>query len=90
MKKVWEATSCPIDNCASSVQYTTKDGLVKHLVKVHGHDQKTANFLAACGSVDTLTIDVQDRHIVRTYRPKPWEVSKHDRDGEMENGDQEV
>jgi hypothetical protein len=87
MKKVWQPTACPVDDCTESYRYGTKTGLTDHLIKVHGYERKAANSLAACGWVERLSIDVQETSITRKARLKPWEVGKHD--GEAENDDNE-
>ena len=89
MKKVWQPTACPIDDCTASNQYGTKDGLTKHLVNIHKYESKAAKSLAACGWVETPSIDVQEKSITRKARLKPWEVGKHGQDGEVENDNNE-
>jgi len=90
MKKVWQPTACPIDDCTNSHQFSRKSSLANHLIKAHKYEKKAADSLAAeSGLVETLTIDVQEEHIRRKARLKPWEVGKHDKDGEAENDDNE-
>jgi hypothetical protein len=89
MKNIWHPTACPVDDCPDSHLHRTKDLLTHHLIKTHKYERKAANKLAECGWVKTLTVDVQESHITRKARPKPWEVGKHEKDGEAEDDDNE-
>ena len=58
MKKVWEPSSCPVDDCKVVTRYKEKYDLVVHITKHHGVDKKAAMEMAAYGYVMKLASQV--------------------------------